>query len=193
MFRNLVKKVAFFSYVCRPSHVWSAVCFKWHCMERGQLWFLAGILLAFSVIAVIISQSVIGQQVSRDINCLALNVYNEARGEPRKGKLAVAVVTLNRVASSLYPDSVCEVVYQKRWDYLRKRYVSAFSWTELDNTPSLNSKAWKEANQIAQEIYFDKDRPMLDQALFYHAEHIRPSWARTRTRVAKIGRHIFYN
>ena len=193
MFRNLANKLGFFFYTCRPSHLWSAVCFKWHCLERGQLWFLLGILLAFSVLAVIISQSIMGQQVSRDINCLALNVYNEARGEPRKGKIAVAIVTMNRVASAKYPDSVCKVVYQKRWDYLRNRYVSAFSWTELDNSPSLNSNAWKEANEIAQQVYFDKDRGRLGEALFYHADSIRPSWARTRTRVAKIGRHIFYN
>ena len=157
------------------------------------MWFLAGMLFMFLGIGTIISQSIIGQQMSRDINCLALNVYNEARGEPRKGKTAVAIVTMNRVASPHYPDSVCKVVYQKRWDYLRKRYVSAFSWTELENTPSLNSKAWGEANQIAQEVYSHKDRQMLDRALFYHADHIRPSWARKKTRVAKIGRHIFYN
>ena len=50
-----------------------------------------------------------------DINqmhCLATNIYHEARGESIKGKSAVAHVTMNRVTSNRYPNTVCEVVYQ---------------------------------------------------------------------------------
>jgi len=39
---------------------------------------------------------------------------------------------MNRVFSRRYPGTVCEVVYEKKWDRLRKRYVGAFSWTEFD-------------------------------------------------------------
>lgn len=42
--------------------------------------------------------------------CLALNVYHEARSENYDGQMAVAQVTLNRVASEKYPDSICDVV-----------------------------------------------------------------------------------
>jgi spore germination cell wall hydrolase CwlJ-like protein len=31
-----------------------------------------------------------------------------------------------------------------------------------------------------------------DGALFYHADNIRPSWAKTKKRTTKIGNHIFY-
>ena len=44
--------------------------------------------------------------------CLALNMYFEARSEPIAGQIAVAEVTLNRVASPHYPNTVCEVVLQ---------------------------------------------------------------------------------
>src|SRR5262245_60964762 len=62
--------------------------------------------------------------------CLARNGYFEARGEPVAGQFAVAEVTMNRKASRLFPRTVCEVVYQKNWDPIRKREVAAFSWTE---------------------------------------------------------------
>ena len=36
--------------------------------------------------------------------CLALNIYFEARSEPIQGQIAIAEVTLNRVASTNYPN-----------------------------------------------------------------------------------------
>lgn len=44
--------------------------------------------------------------------CLAKNVYHEARNQSIEGQLAVARVTLNRVNSDLFPDTVCGVVHQ---------------------------------------------------------------------------------
>jgi len=47
-----------------------------------------------------------------DINMLARLIYGEARGEPYLGKVAVAAVTLNRVRSSLFPNTIAGVIYQ---------------------------------------------------------------------------------
>jgi len=44
--------------------------------------------------------------------CLALNIYFEARSEPIQGQIAIAEVTLNRVASPNFPNDVCSVVLQ---------------------------------------------------------------------------------
>jgi spore germination cell wall hydrolase CwlJ-like protein len=65
------------------------------------------------------------QQAARDLSeddlfCMIQNVYHESRGEDALGQAAVAHVTLNRVCSSAYPDTVCGVVWQK----------GQFSWTE---------------------------------------------------------------
>jgi len=49
-----------------------------------------------------------------ELFCLAQAVHWEARGEPPLGQVAVAHVVLNRVRSSLFPDTVCEVVHQPR-------------------------------------------------------------------------------
>lgn len=132
------------------------------------------------------------RQRQTDLTCLARNVYFEARGESIAGQHAVAEVTLNRVASTRFPGSVCEVVYEKRWDRLRRRYVGAFSWTELDAAARVKGVAWQQAVAVARTIYDSKPAPTVQGALFYHADSIEPRWASTKKKVAKIGRHIFY-
>lgn len=47
-----------------------------------------------------------------DKKLLANLIYCEAGGEPYAGKLAVGAVVINRVLSSVYPDSVVGVIYQ---------------------------------------------------------------------------------
>ena len=46
------------------------------------------------------------------VTCMAKNIFFEAAVESTAGKLAVAQVTLNRVESKHYPNTVCEVVYE---------------------------------------------------------------------------------
>ena len=128
----------------------------------------------------------------RELACLALNVYYEARGEPLAGQYAVAEVTMNRVASPRYPGTVCEVVYEKRWDRLRNRYVGAFSWTEFDVVPRPEGEEWLRARKAAEAVYFGRQASQLNGAMHYHANYIKPSWARGRRPIAQIGRHVFY-
>ena len=127
--------------------------------------------------------------------CLALNIYHEGRGEPELGKYAIATVTLNRVASSDYPNSVCKVVYQRNYNKRLKRYIGGFSWTQdnIDDIPA-EQNAWKEAYQIAKKTY-QNDQPTkeLSQALFYHADYVKPYWIKNKQPIKTIGRHIFYN
>jgi spore germination cell wall hydrolase CwlJ-like protein len=50
---------------------------------------------------------------SKELNCLAKNIYYEAGNESIEGKVAVGVVTLNRVADGRFSNSVCGVVHQR--------------------------------------------------------------------------------
>lgn len=45
---------------------------------------------------------------------LATIIYCEAGGEPYAGKLAVGAVVINRLLSSIYPDTVAGVIYQRK-------------------------------------------------------------------------------
>jgi len=127
-----------------------------------------------------------------NVECLARNVYFEARGEPPEGQYAVAEVTMNRTASGRYPATVCAVVYEKRWDAIRNRYVGAFSWTEFDSVPEPSGEAWEFARKVAEDVYYGRAPARVEGATYYHATTIKPSWSRTQQRVARIGRHVFY-
>ena len=126
--------------------------------------------------------------------CLALNIYHEGRGEPELGKYAIATVTLNRVASKNYPNSVCRVVYQRSYNQKLKRYFGGFSWTQdnISDTPS-EKNAWKDAYDIAKVSYQgEQHSEELSDALFYHADYVQPYWIKNKKPIKTIGNHIFY-
>jgi spore germination cell wall hydrolase CwlJ-like protein len=127
-----------------------------------------------------------------DLECLAQNVYFEARGEPLAGQYAVAEVTLNRTRAANFPHTICAVVHEMRWDPSRRRNVADFSWTELGSLSPDDGAAWERATAVATAEYDDLHDPVVPGALFYHSTSVRPAWARNRTAIAKIGRHVFY-
>ena len=132
------------------------------------------------------------QRRASDLECLAENVYFEARGEPLAGQYAVAEVTLNRTRAEHFPHSICEVVHESRWDPVRRRAVADFSWTELGQLAPADGVAWKQARAVANDAYDDLHEPLVPGALFYHAVSVRPEWSRTRRVITTIGNHIFY-
>ena len=128
--------------------------------------------------------------VDREFECLALNVYFEARGEPLVGKYAVASVTLNRVVSPSFPDSICKVVYQGAG---HGRRDCQFSWAcdRYSDRPR-DPGAWEVAKQVAYNaLFLDKPDPT-GGAHYFHASWARPNWSRTMVMVGRIGGHVFY-
>lgn len=161
---------------------------------RNKTPWVVGLLAGVAIgVAGALWYAALAEKIERQqLACLALNVYFEARGEPLAGQYAVAEVTMNRVASRHYPDAVCDVVYQKNWDPLRKRMVGAFSWTEQATRPEPEGEMWARAQQIADEVYFKRRTPTLAGALHFHADYVSPYWSQGRTPVAQIGNHVFY-
>jgi N-acetylmuramoyl-L-alanine amidase len=137
-------------------------------------------------------QNLARQHHEQNLTCLARNVYFEARGEPAAGQYAVAEVTMNRLASRRYPNTLCEVVYQRSWDPIRRRYVGAFSWTDLGDLDEPSGEEWQRAWKVAEAVYYQTHTPALQGALFFHATYVNPDWAKGKQPVARIGRHIFY-
>jgi spore germination cell wall hydrolase CwlJ-like protein len=56
---------------------------------------------------------------SMGLECMIKNIYMEARGENKMGKLLVASTVMNRRKLSRYPSTICGVIYQPH----------QFSWT----------------------------------------------------------------
>jgi hypothetical protein len=122
--------------------------------------------------------------------CLAEVVYFESRSEPPEGQAAVAQVVLNRVRSGLYPASVCGVVYQNRHRHLACQFTFACEGKALRIT---DTESWDNARRIARDV--TEGRTYLAEvggATHYHADYVRPGWARRLKKMDTIGRHIFY-
>jgi spore germination cell wall hydrolase CwlJ-like protein len=136
-------------------------------------------------------ESVSVGQMKKDLECLALNIYREGGYEPIEGRIAIAQVTLNRVASPEFPNDICGVVYQK--NKVVSKVVCQFSWycdTAHRNRP-INEKAYQESYEVAKKVYLEGFRlDGLKDALYYHADYVNPRWKLER--INQIGTHIFY-
>ena len=88
-----------------------------------------------------------------DVTWLAKNVYFEARNQGIAGQLAVASVTLNRVADRRFPNTIKEVVtqslYRNSWrdgTPIPIKHKCQFSWW-CDGKPD-TIHDWKTYNKI---------------------------------------------
>lgn len=121
-----------------------------------------------------------------DANCLALNVYFEARGESMLAQKAVAWVTLNRVAHKDYPDTVCEVVWQD----------GQFSWTDDGNSDKpKDQEAYQLAIQAAWSVLLEQRYDLYDPtegSTMFHAHYVEPEWTDSYEVTSRIDKHIFY-
>ncbi|MCH8036690.1 MAG: cell wall hydrolase, partial [Proteobacteria bacterium] len=128
--------------------------------------------------------------LSASLDCLALNIYHEARGEPREGKIAVGQVVMNRVGDPDFPAGVCAVVKQGGE---RPRNRCQFSWwcDGLSDRPD-DAGAWEDSKDLAGKILAGGLQDPTRGALWYHADRVTPDWQTDIVRQGKIGRHIFY-
>lgn len=103
--------------------------------------------------------------------CLSSVIHHEARGEPHKGKVAVASVVLNRKDSPRFPNTVCGVVKQR----------GQFAWY-----PKKPMTMRQES--LARKILKGEVKRILPSALFFTNVSI---WFKRKV-VTVIGRHRFY-
>lgn len=129
----------------------------------------------------------LSKESQREIDCLALNIYREAGIEETQGMIAVALVTMNRLKSEKFPDTVCKVVKQKT------QKVCQFSWVCMSKLPRIDKNIYNYSKALATRVFLNHDllEDFTGGALFYHADYVRPKWKRLEV-TTQIGRHIFY-
>lgn len=124
-----------------------------------------------------------GNTTQQDVECMAKNIYHEARGEPLDGQYAVAFVTMNRVYNKHYPNDICSVVYQPY----------QFSWANHGEPRIKDKVSWTRSVKIAEEvIYHLTTDDVTDGATHFHMDYVHPRWMHELKRTVKIGNHIFY-
>ena len=184
-------------------------------------------LVAVAIVAVTMANTIQAQQnetpqtltngyVSKeDVECMAKNIYFEARSDNMAGQFAVADVVLNRVKDKRYPNTICDVIYdgpvKEKWrtkqdpnlpdeerEYIPLRHRCQFSWYcdgKKDTIPTKENDAWERAKLVAGYILFSNEyRGITEGATHYHATYVKPKWRHDRGMqlVGRIGSHIFY-
>lgn len=124
-----------------------------------------------------------------ELECLAKNIYFESRDQPLIGKVAVGQVTLNRVKSDKFPNTICKVVEQKRTSR-----SCQFSWfCDGKSDKPTDEVQWKLARETAMLVHSNFMFDVTEGSLWYHADYIlRPRWTRKLREKVKINEHIFY-
>ena len=120
--------------------------------------------------------------------CLAMTIFFEARDQPLAGQQAVAEVVMNRVESPRFPDTVCEVVLQ------RKQFSFTHDGLSDDYTKHTGNVFDRQAIDIAETIAestLKGDRLGVTSS-HYHARSVSPFWASVYPVDGRIGDHIFY-
>jgi N-acetylmuramoyl-L-alanine amidase len=119
---------------------------------------------------------------SRELECLAVGIYYEAKSESLSGQLAVGHVIANRAESGRFPSSYCGVLFQRsQFSFIRGR--------SLPHAPRA-SRDWQEAVAIAKIVDQELHPSPMGKALFFHARRVSPRWRLTR--VGTLGNHVFY-
>ena len=154
-----------------------------------KLWITLPILLFF----VMYAESINAKE--HEIECLAQNIYHEARSESTAGRMAVALVTLNRVKDERFPNTICGVVKQTKY-YPSGRidlHSCQFSWY-CDGKPDTikDEKCYKDILLIAEVMYTYETEDFTEGSLWYHSPKVKPKWSMVYTKVVKIDNHIFY-
>jgi len=120
----------------------------------------------------------------REMECLALNVYFEARGTITKQQEGVAWVAKNRAASDRFngPD-LCDVIFQP----------GQFAWTRGPSRAAFESDAWAEAQDIAYGVYHGSIADPTHGSLYFHEVNLAPRYRKYAHNGLRIGSHVFYN
>ncbi len=130
------------------------------------------------------------------VEVLARTLYGEARGEPVRGKEAVAAVILNRVRKAeahggwWWGDDIVGVCL-KPWQFS--------CWNPGDPNRARLLAVTAESGtsatclRVARRAVAGRLDDPTGGATHYHARHVHPPWAWSHVPSAEIGGHLFYS
>lgn len=112
-----------------------------------------------------------------EVEWVARAVHGEARGESYKGKVAVAAVIMNRIASDKFPNTAKGVIFEPR------------AFTAVDD-----GQIWLTPNDEARIAVRDAVRgwdPTYGSLYYFNPNTATSSWIWSRPQTVQIGKHIF--
>ena len=143
-------------------------------------------------------------QTYADAMALARTILGEARGETLEGQIAAGYTALNRAAANAgvgIPDAslrgsvAAQVTAPSQYSWMYDAGDPKGTNREsVAASESMNTQAWQQALQTAQDIISGKAADPTGGATFYHNSTVSPSWAKSNgmVKVSTIGGTTFY-
>jgi len=114
---------------------------------------------------------------------LAEAVTYEARSEPLEGRRLVAQVIMNRVHHKSWPNTVEDVIHQrKQFSYLQDKHKQ--------RTPT--QKDWTEARATAYNVLHGLVPDESQGATHYTEKNVQRSWMKNLELIGVVGQHKFF-
>ena len=147
----------------------------------------AVIVLSLSLTATLQAKSIndssqVQKLSNKQIQCLVLNSYMEARGQGVKGMQAVTWVVLNRTKHPAYPSTPCAVIYSPK----------QFSWVSNKPVQIKEKDAYTQAARVVEGVLSGKLKDNTNSSTHFHSARIKPVWANRLSYTTTIGSHCFY-
>ena len=119
------------------------------------------------------------EPIEDDLELLARVIHAEARGEPYDGQVGVGAVVINRLEHPAFPDTIRDVIYQKR-------QFSSVNDGQINLLP--NDSSYRAANDA-----FNGIDPTGNAIYFYNPVKAKTIWWFEDNTVitTKIGNHVF--
>jgi len=118
----------------------------------------------------------------KELYWMARIISAESRGEPMLGKLAVGTVVLNRVASEEFPDTIYDVIFDRKWGV---QFAPVANGTVYDEPT--------EESVLAAKLVLDGARAAGDSLYFLAPDLTDNHWImENQSYVTTIGCHWFY-
>lgn len=132
----------------------------------------------------------------KQVKCLAVTVWGEARGEPVKGQIAVAYTLLNRAVKK----TICQVALaHKQYSIFNNNPTlreAALNWNILPRQKNIIDKqSWERAMLVARMVTTqyvnDPTNGATHYVSFKSLTHI-PKWTKEFIKIVKIENHTFF-
>jgi len=129
-------------------------------------------------------------QPSKDnIECIAWNLYFEARGGTRHEQIAVAYVPINRTKHNKFSKDICTNVFQ--YNYVNGKKAFQFVWAsyKIGKNWKIEHDTWIKMQEIAVDVYQEAIQDPAHGSIYF--SHKSADWA-PRARKIPLGSHLFW-
>lgn len=129
------------------------------------------------------------QTAKNDIECIAWNLYFEARGGTKHEQIAVAYVPINRTNYDRFSKDICTNVFQ--YNYVNGKKAFQFVWASynIHKNWKIEHDTWIRMQEIALAVYNKNLQDPANGSIYFSHKSI--DWAPAARKIP-LGSHVFW-